>query len=129
MVETTTGENNPSVAVSGNWSGVYNDVNVSFTPGSGFSVKVIDGQASGTSTADNDKALFRFPKSDKEYEYVTSQTKAGDGELNRENAGKLQSNKLTETQTSFTAELHPANGTSAYYLVGNPFMTALMRIT
>lgn len=110
------------VAVSGNWSGVYNNVNESFTPGSGFSVKVIDGKTSGTSTADNDKALFRFPKSDKKYEYVT---KAGDGELNRENAGKLQSNKLTETQTSFTAELHPANGTSAYYLVGNPFMTAL----
>lgn len=125
MIKTTTGDNNSSVAVSGNWSGVYNDVNESFTPGSGFSVKVIDGKASGTSTADNDKALFRFPKSDNEYEYVTPQTKAGDGELNREGAGKLQSNKLTETQTSFTAELHPANGTSAYYLVGNPFMTAL----
>ena len=41
------------------------------------------------------------------------------------NAGKLKSSELTENRTSFTVDLQPANGTSAYYLVGNPFMTAL----
>lgn len=128
MVETTTGDNN-TVAVSGNWSGVYNNVNESFTPGSGFSVKVIGGEASGTSTADNDKALFRFPKSDEKYNYQSNDNGNPSNETNIERSngksGKLQSDGLTSEEASFTVKLHAANGTSAYYLVGNPFMTAL----
>lgn len=118
------------VAVSGNWSGVYNDVDESFTPGSGFSVKVIDGKTSGTSTADNDKALFRFPKSDEKYSYQSNEPNGSSSnettiERPDEKSGKLQSDDLTSEEASFTVKLHAANGTSAYYLVGNPFMTAL----
>ncbi len=116
MVETTTGDNNPSVAVSGNWSGVYNDVEEKFTPGSGFSVKVVDDNAT-------ENALFRFPKSDVSFDYVTA-TKAAPEPLERDSLGRLQSNILAEEEL-FTVTLQPAKGELSYYLVGNPFMTAL----
>lgn len=123
MIKTTTGENNSSVAVSGNWSGVYNDVNESFTPGSGFSVKVIDGETSG-----NNKALFRFPKSDTGYSYQSNEnngTSTDETSITRNNPGKLQSDDLNSDNASFTVKLQPAKGESSYFLVGNPFMTAL----
>ena len=130
MVETTTGDNNnPSVAVSGNWSGVYNDVNVSFTPGSGFSVKVIGGEASGNNASDDEKnALFRFPKADEKYSYQSNEeneTSSNAIKRTEGNPGKLQSDDLKTPTNGFTATLQPAKGTSTYYLVGNPFMTAL----
>ncbi len=122
----STGEPN-NVAVQGNWSAVYNDVEEKYEPGTGFSLKVLD---MPTSTTD---AIFRLPKADDKFTYYDSEGKETDKkseDITREDAGKLSitpdanSETATDDEELFTISL-TANGQSNYYLIGNPFMAHL----
>lgn len=116
---------NKTVAVAGNWSGVYNDVAVLYTSGTGFSVKVLDLPSSAGSSA-----LFRFPKADTQYNYYSSEGAiAGSAVTVRTDAdkpyvGKLLSDGLTDKKP-ITVELGENTANSNYYLIGNPFMSHL----
>lgn len=122
----STGEPN-NVAVQGNWSAVYNNVEEKYEPGTGFSLKVLD---MPTSTTD---AIFRLPKADDKFTYYDSEGKETDKkseDITREDAGKLSitpdanSETATDDEELFTISL-TANGQSNYYLIGNPFMAHL----
>lgn len=113
------------VAISGNWSALYNDVAEAYTPGSGFSLKVQD--ATGNVT-------FRLPKADGSYKYYSydGKTSGDPTTISRDvdASGRLKSDELLDRRTdnaslntSFTIELADAHG--GYYLVGNPFMAHL----
>ena len=131
------GGKNRDVAVSGNWSGIYNNVAEPYTPGTGFSLRVQD-LPDGT-----DKALFRLPKADDHYIYSNFNgltVTGGEVQLEsklRENAGRLRSDDIytrsesnptytggsVEHKDIFVTLSESANGD--YYLVGNPFMAHL----
>lgn len=134
----TDGPNYENVAIAGNWSSLYNDVDEAYTPGTGFSLKVqdLDAQANG-------QALFRLPKADGNYSYYENGSSEGDNStiINRideeENdvSGRLMSDKIyhrTETNTSYGSVTHKEftvtlseSANDEYYLVGNPFMAHL----
>lgn len=122
------------VAISGNWSALYNDVAEAYTPGTGFSLKVQDITGSN--------ATFRLPKADGSYKYYPH----GDGQLDNETtvsrveveggekvSGRLQSDQLfiRNTDIDKADEGKPIEITlsetahGGYYLVGNPFMAHL----
>lgn len=117
------------VAVAGNWSAVYNDVAEPYNPGTGFSLKVLN-----MPTGADGNAIFRLPKADGSYYYYDSDGKATETSVvitrtNGENdsefkAGQLQTNELKEANANITVTL-TQNGTSDYYLIGNPFMAHL----
>lgn len=116
------------VAISGNWSALYNKVDEAYTPGTGFSLKVQD--ATGNVT-------FRLPKADTEYYYYLQNGTQGSDKvenISKGNAHRLQSDEIyqrTDNSTvgniqvkDFTVPLgESADG--QYYLVGNPFMAHL----
>ena len=120
------------VAISGNWSALYNDVAEAYTPGTGFSLKVQD------ITSNN--ATFRLPKADGSYTYYSYDGKpSGDPttisrlEGTENVSGRLQSDQLfirntdlteAEEGTDITITL-PETAHGGYYLVGNPFMAHL----
>ena len=124
-----------NVAVAGNWSALYNDVDERYPSGWGFSLKVQDlaDEAGG-------KVLVRLPKEDDSYRYY-SQDGAAFGHMtgirrNESAVGKLKSDslfvrKLTPDYgwgSTVDGALEVGLGTSAaggYYLVGNPFMSHL----
>lgn len=126
--------NGKTVAVAGNWSGVYNDVAVPYTPGLGFSVKVLN-LSTTTSATDPAVALFRFPKADTQYSYYDSENNTSGNqvdvrtsETDKDNAGKLKSDALKSPGSSeFTVTLDgsPASKDADYHLIGNPFMAYL----
>lgn len=105
---------------SGIWSGAYNDVKESYTPGTGFSLKVQD-------IEDEKTAIFRLPKADTEYGYFeyNGTTATTTETVNRGQDGiKLKSDDLKDAEEGYFAiDLPEANGN--YYLIGNPFMTSL----
>lgn len=116
-----------NVAISGNWSALYNKVDEAYTPGTGFSLKVQD-------IADNSSAIFRLPKADGSYDYYSydGNTSGDPTTISRDvdASGRLKSDELLDRRTdnaslntSFTIELADAHG--GYYLVGNPFMAHL----
>lgn len=127
--------NDKTVAVSGNWSGVYNNVAVPYTPGEGFSVKVLNLSTTTTPATDPAVALFRFPKADTEYSYYESENNTSGNqvdvrtsETDKDNAGKLKSDALKSPGSSeFTVTLDgsPASKDADYHLIGNPFMAYL----
>lgn len=102
--------------ITANWSIVYNDVIVPYTPGQGFSLKVVP---KNTMTGNT---LFRLPKADTEYSYYHTDGKEGHKEQikNRTNAGRLVA--ITETKTISITNQEPDN---PYFLVGNPFIAHL----
>lgn len=127
-----------TVAVAGNWSGVYNDVAVPYTPGLGFSVKVLNLSTTTTPATDPAVALFRFPKADTQYSYYESGTTITGNQVNvrtddaQKNAGKLISDKLKSSQSTtndqtITIELgnNTASADADYHLIGNPFIAYL----
>lgn len=126
--------NGKTVAVAGNWSGVYNDVAVPYTPGLGFSVKVLN-LSTTTSATDPAVALFRFPKADTEYSYYESENNTSGNqvdvrtsETDKQNVGKLKSDALKSPGSSeFTVTLdeNTASKDADYHLIGNPFMAYL----
>ena len=131
----TTGNNSSGtskdVAVSGNWSALYNDVTDAYTPGTGFSLKVQDLPTG----SDDRKALFRLPKADPSYSYYYqgSTQPGGSVDITRYKPGRLRSDTLFTRNTDITNAKPGGNivvqlddsydGT--YYLVGNPFMAHL----
>lgn len=123
------------VAISGNWSALYNDVAEAYTPGTGFSLKVQD--VTGNAT-------FRLPKADGSYKYYpygdgqsdneTSVSRVeGEGEEEEKVSGRLQSDQLFIRNTDIDkadkgAPIEITLSETAhgdYYLVGNPFMAHL----
>lgn len=115
----TTTSDGQSVAFNNGWSALYNDMNVAYNPGSGFSLKVMGSQESYT---------FRFPKSDTQYSYYSynngSLTENGStGTLSRAEDQKLVVSTLNGEATELT--INPSFGSSDFYMVGNPFMAHL----
>lgn len=129
----TDGSNKKNVAIAGNWSSLYNDVDEAYTPGTGFSLKVQDLNAQA-----NGQALFRLPKADNTYTYYYSNgnSRYTTETLDRTNAGRLKSDDIyhrTETNTSYGGSFShdtitvtlSESANDEYYLVGNPFMAHL----
>ena len=128
MVSTGTSKND--VAVSGNWSAVYNDVEEAYNPGTGFSLKVLN--MPSVEGKEVDEAIFRLPKADDSYSYYNSNGEAsgtsttitrGSGNTPFK-AGQLEISDLDDDTKEITVPLK-ANGNSNYYLIGNPFMAHL----
>lgn len=122
--------NGSPVAVQGNWSAVYNDVTEAYDPGTGFSLKVLN-----MPTGADGNAIFRLPKADNSYSYYDDATgnasgsavpidRNGDAENTEFKSGQLKTNDLTSASSEITVTL-TQNGTSDYYLIGNPFMAHL----
>lgn len=123
------------VAVSGNWSALYNDVAEAYTPGTGFSLKVQDlpEPTSGSEAV----AKFRLPKADPKYSYYSypqeNQTPVEGVDIPRYTPGRLRSDTLFTRNTDLSdgkvgkpiEVTLSQNGDSRYYLVGNPFMAHL----
>lgn len=119
------------VAISGNWSALYNDVAEAYTPGTGFSLKVQD------LPVDSLTALFRLPKADGSYDYYSQNGVVGgvsSGTINRDNAHRLKSDELYERNIDINAQgqkkdpikiILSETAHGGYYLVGNPFMAHL----
>lgn len=114
LITTGNGENtgdSKNVAISGNWSSVYNDVTVPYSEGTGFSLKVQD-------ITDGTSALFRLPKADPSYTYYNSDgstaSPAVTEQITRTGVHKLYTDKVE------VALEEAQDGT--HYLVGNPYM-------
>lgn len=129
----TEGSDYENVAIAGNWSSLYNDVEEKYDPGTGFSLKVQD-----LAEPANGKALFRLPKADGSYSYYEKGSSTGNNptEVNRTNAGRLKSDDIchrTETDIDYTGSIDhnqitvelSESANEKYYLVGNPFMAHL----
>ena len=117
---TLDGSNLPeNVAINGNWSSVYNDVTVSYSVASGFSLKV-PGNNSETVT-------FRLPKKDTEYAYFEYK---GNTVVEQSDKYKVSKETTTDGRNLNTGDISvtPVEkkvGDVTYYLVGNPYMTDL----
>lgn len=119
--EGNTTNNYQNVSFNNGWSALYNDMDVAYNPGSGFSLKVM---------GDKENYTFRFPKADTQYSYYSyysynngSLTANGStGSLSRAEDQKLAVSTLTEETAEFT--ISPVAG-GEYYMVGNPFMAHL----
>lgn len=121
----TDATNTKNVAISGNWSALYNDVAESYTPGMGFSLKVQDlpEPTSGSEAI----AKFRLPKADDSYMYYEKDDETGKDASSLErgdNVGKLKTDAFSSGTSSFTVPLQES-ADGQYYLVGNPFMAHL----
>lgn len=118
----TTDPETKNMAVSGNWSSVYNDVAVPYRPGTGFSLKPV--------LADGKDVIIRQPKSDLSYEYEDKPVTRSAGPIEKKKKGLLIVDDFWETPESMTPEpfpialQQPSEG-SPYYLVGNPFTAHL----
>lgn len=134
----TGSDNGKTVAVTGNWSGVYNNVAVPYTPGEGFSVKVLNLSTTTPPATNPAVALFRFPKADTQYSYYESGNTTGIGnpvnvrttDDEQKNAGKLKSDALKsegsgDQTITITLDESTANQDADYHLIGNPFMAYL----
>lgn len=104
--------------ITANWSIVYNDVTVPYTPGQGFSLKVVPKNTMTVNT------LFRLPKADTEYSYYNTDGTTGHtvtiAEDSRRNAGRL-----IDKQESFSVSITNQAANNPYFLVGNPFIAHL----
>ena len=104
-----------NVAVRTVWSNVYNDVQVNYGGGHGFSVKTDVSKAG----AKPEKVKFRLPKADTSYKYYSE-----DGS----NVGNEQSVSRTNTGRLFPGEVKATlTGASdgKYFMAGNPYMAYL----
>ena len=129
----TDATNTKNVAISGNWSALYNKVDEAYTPGTGFSLKVQD------LPVDSQTALFRLPKADTEYYYYSQDGTEPDeddkvGNISKDNAHRLKSDELYVRNIDINASGQKKDpikisltesATKDYYLVGNPFMAHL----
>lgn len=117
-----------NVARAFNWSKEYNDVKVPFGI-NGFSVRVdvtdIDGYNKEEGKRD---VLLRLPKADNTYNYYMGDdnTNGSTADLTtlRNNAGKLFTDNI-DKDGNMTVTLTNNSNDNEYYLVGNPFMSAL----
>ena len=104
-----------NVALTTTWSNVYNDVQVPYTPGAGFTVKTDVSDAG----AQPEKVKFRLPKADASYKYYSFDGSVSGNEqaVDRADAGRLNNTKLTVTLRG--------NAPNKYFMTGNPFMAYL----
>lgn len=121
-------------AVSLEWSHVYNDVNVNYSAGIGFSIKPDVSMLPEAKRPS--KVKFRLPKEDTNYDYWNPDHEATehrnenvheDGSIGSVNE---RTHKLTDFNSSSALEYKhelAQNGSSAtkYFLVGNPMMCHL----
>jgi hypothetical protein len=124
-----------NVARAFNWSREYNDVKVPFGI-NGFSVKVDVSRIDGYSKVSGNDVLLRLPKNDKMYSYYMYDDATGssqtvdltttevDGKMLREGAGKLFTDDM-KVSGNMTMRLTNNSSDNEYFLVGNPFMSAL----
>ena len=118
-----------NVARAFNWSKEYNDVKVLFGI-NGFSVRVDVSDIDGYNKEEGKRdVLLRLPKADNTYNYYmgddeTNGSKTADLTTLRNNAGKLFTDNIG-TDGSMTVTLTNNSNDNEYYLVGNPFMSAL----
>ena len=112
--EGNTTNNYQNVSFNNGWSALYNDMDVAYNPGSGFSLKVM---------GDKDNYTFRFPKADGSYSYYNKDSSmAGvNSSFTRVESKKLAVSDLTGDALTITSEF----GSSDFYMVGNPFMAHL----
>ena len=123
-----------NLAMRATWSTVFNDVNVPYAPGTGFSIK-----SQPEPTASYTENRFRLPKIDQTYSYFTYDglTDTGDDTsvtVNRNKPGRLASDGLTAS-TNLVVNLSATNsttningnsyGNNKLYLLANPFMCNL----
>lgn len=113
------------------WGHAYNDVQVPYLPGQGFSVMP---RLKKGSSADKNNALFRFPKADTQYDYYRYDGAKGDlnqHEMDRSKAGLLAtslsySDDPQKLSGIFTVHLKAGTHVrGGYFLLGNPYMGTL----
>lgn len=111
------GSTKVNYGIKGSWSNLYNDVDVPFTPGTGFSI--------GTKTTTTDKVLFRLPKADMKYEYYgnTNSSEGNETQLttNRTDNGRFYISPDKQGKDAVTSFEVSATGG----MFGNPFMSHL----
>lgn len=122
--------NMDNVGIKLDWSHVYNDVNVRYGAGQGFSIKV---DVSAMPTGDQPTiARFRFPKADKQYTYYNPGNADGEKKTEQVNSediiGGVRPGKLSDLSGTFQQMVgdtgnnqNPATPTN-YFLVGNPLI-------
>lgn len=117
-----------NAAVQLNWSRVYNDVNVNYGAGIGFSVKT---DVSMLPAAQQPaKVLFRLPKNDTQYTYYNPGNADGDKRTEAVNAAALVGGQRVGRLADFNETVAEELGGSStsgtkYFLVGNPMMCYL----
>lgn len=126
-----------NVAIRGNWSGVYNDVDEweTYQPGCGFSLKVTQ---MPTGSDNGDKALFRLPKADETYFYydengnktsiskdIKSHKTDSHGFLISDGLYLREAYDYTSSDGEPITIDMPEGDQGIYYMIGNPFMTYL----
>ena len=127
------GDQPRNVGIKLDWSHVYNDVNVRYGAGQGFSIKV--DVSSDLVTNKPATAKFRFPKADTQYTYYNpgndDGTNAGydrrDEDVNGSDiVGDVRPGRLADLTTATFQEVVGDNSNAAtatsYFLVGNPLM-------
>ncbi len=117
-----------------NWSIVYNDVDVAYQPGTGFSVNTVIPSVSSTDVPAGNKVLFRMPKEDTSYsiyDYTNEgnkkESKTVDKDKTSDGHGKLKIEDA-DGSNSFEVTIDHESGNEfnhTYFLVGNPFMAHL----
>ena len=124
-----------NVAVTANWSRVYNDVNeeysITFNPG--FSVKTDVSYMEETQNID--KVRYRFPKADESYVYwsqdgntsghTTTMNRYDESDKNKRINLSHRLNPSEGTMTARVAQGRNGDEGPKYFLVGNPFMCHL----
>lgn len=124
--------NMDNVGIKLDWSHVYNDVNVRYGAGQGFSIKV---DVSAMPTGDQPTiARFRFPKADTQYTYYNPGNADGEKKTEAVNGDDIVKNgvrpgKLSDLTGSFFQPVVGDNGDNQnpatptnYFLVGNPLI-------
>lgn len=116
----TSSNNQVNYGIKSSWSNLYNDVDVPFTPGTGFSIGT---KTDGTTALTNSKVLFRLPKADNKYTYYGSTTGSGDKKTltNRSGNGRFHISPDEKGQKAVTS----CSASSTGGMFGNPFMSHL----
>ncbi len=115
------GSNNQvDYGIKGSWSNLYNNVDVPFTPGTGFSIGT---KANETTLGKGNKVLFRLPKADDRYIYYGSTTGSGDETTltNRAGNGRFHISPDEKGQDAVIS----CSASSTGGMFGNPFMSHL----
>ncbi len=122
----TDSNNQVNYGIKGSWSNLYNDVDVPFTPGTGFSIGT---KTDGTSLGNDNKVLFRLPKADHAYKYYgntnsnegnerTLKNRGGNGRFYFSDKDKDGNESQEKLPVTFTYE-------DSKGMIGNPFMSHL----
>lgn len=104
-----------NVAVKSTWSNVYNDVQVNYGGGHGFSIKTDVSRAQNP----KERVKFRLPKADEKYKYYSMDGTVSGNEQSvaRTNTGRLFDGEVTATLTGAVA--------GKYFMAGNPYLRYL----